>query len=326
MALLCRRIPRKQLQEVYRTCVFAWRVLCACINPGFVLAAIELPTPRLGEDPNRNPTHREFLDVRVLETWRVVPFFCSPDHSFACPLLQSYCVWRGFMGSTHSGPDHSRAARIVLKEYVVGKLLYCHPPPGYVPPATPPAASDAAVGAGAGAGVGAGAGAGSMATTGVAAPSALSASAQAANVLLPSASGVSKAKAAGAAEEAAALDAVDEAAAFEDDDFDLADLDDLDGGDVGDEGDAPKPRQPRTTSGNGVIPHAGVGTAVGAGRDGAHIFTNQSGAGHRVRTSQADGGKRRLKKPKKGRGRKGARKPRDADPYGCQTQDLDSGL
>ena len=81
MALLCRRIPRKQLQEVYRTCVFAWRVLCACINPGFVLAAIELPTPRLGEDPNRNPTHREFLDVRVLETWRVVPFFCSPDHS-----------------------------------------------------------------------------------------------------------------------------------------------------------------------------------------------------------------------------------------------------
>jgi large subunit GTPase 1 len=37
---------------------------------------------------------------------------------------------RGFM--THKGiPDGSRAARLILKDYVNGKLLYCYPPPGY---------------------------------------------------------------------------------------------------------------------------------------------------------------------------------------------------
>ena len=32
---------------------------------------------------------------------------------------------------THKGiPDGSRAARLILKDYVCGKLLYCYPPPG----------------------------------------------------------------------------------------------------------------------------------------------------------------------------------------------------
>jgi large subunit GTPase 1 len=32
---------------------------------------------------------------------------------------------------THKGiPDGSRAARLILKDYVSGKLLYCYPPPG----------------------------------------------------------------------------------------------------------------------------------------------------------------------------------------------------
>lgn len=32
---------------------------------------------------------------------------------------------------THKGiPDGSRAARLILKDYVNGKLLYCYPPPG----------------------------------------------------------------------------------------------------------------------------------------------------------------------------------------------------
>jgi large subunit GTPase 1 len=32
---------------------------------------------------------------------------------------------------THKGiPDGSRAARLILKDYVKGKLLYCYPPPG----------------------------------------------------------------------------------------------------------------------------------------------------------------------------------------------------
>jgi ribosome biogenesis GTPase A len=35
---------------------------------------------------------------------------------------------------THKGiPDGSRAARLILKDYVNGKLLYCYPPPGTNP-------------------------------------------------------------------------------------------------------------------------------------------------------------------------------------------------
>jgi ribosome biogenesis GTPase A len=33
---------------------------------------------------------------------------------------------------THKGiPDGSRAARLILKDYVNGKLLFCYPPPGH---------------------------------------------------------------------------------------------------------------------------------------------------------------------------------------------------
>lgn len=37
---------------------------------------------------------------------------------------------RGFM-TANGQPDQSRSARYVLKDYVNGKLLYCHAPPGY---------------------------------------------------------------------------------------------------------------------------------------------------------------------------------------------------
>jgi len=40
----------------------------------------------------------------------------------------TYAYRRGFM--THKGiPDGSRAARLILKDYVNGKVLYCYPPP-----------------------------------------------------------------------------------------------------------------------------------------------------------------------------------------------------
>ena len=44
-------------------------------------------------------------------------------------LLAAYCTMRGFMASGHSGVDGPRGARTLLKDYVSGKLLYCHPPP-----------------------------------------------------------------------------------------------------------------------------------------------------------------------------------------------------
>ncbi|KAL1917031.1 uncharacterized protein VTP21DRAFT_5229 [Calcarisporiella thermophila] len=45
-------------------------------------------------------------------------------------LLAPYAVVRGFMRAVQGNPDEARAARYILKDYVNGKLLYCHPPPG----------------------------------------------------------------------------------------------------------------------------------------------------------------------------------------------------
>ncbi|KAF9229092.1 P-loop containing nucleoside triphosphate hydrolase protein [Gyrodon lividus] len=45
-------------------------------------------------------------------------------------LLVAYAIARGFMRSGQGNPDEARAARYILKDYVNGKLLFCHPPPG----------------------------------------------------------------------------------------------------------------------------------------------------------------------------------------------------
>lgn len=44
-------------------------------------------------------------------------------------LLRAYAKARGFSTQGLGQPDESRAARYVLKDYVKGKLLFCHPPP-----------------------------------------------------------------------------------------------------------------------------------------------------------------------------------------------------
>uniref|UniRef100_A0A671FSL7 Large 60S subunit nuclear export GTPase 1 n=1 Tax=Rhinolophus ferrumequinum TaxID=59479 RepID=A0A671FSL7_RHIFE len=81
-----------------------------CQNiPRHVLEAtygIDIIKPREDEDPNRPPTSEE--------------------------LLTAYGCMRGFM-TAHGQPDQPRSARYILKDYVCGKLLYCHPPPGRDP-------------------------------------------------------------------------------------------------------------------------------------------------------------------------------------------------
>ncbi|XP_054241936.1 large subunit GTPase 1 homolog [Indicator indicator] len=67
---------------------------------------INIIRPREDEDPDRKPTAEE--------------------------LLTAYGYMRGFM-TAHGQPDQPRSARYVLKDYVNGKLLYCHPPPGVDP-------------------------------------------------------------------------------------------------------------------------------------------------------------------------------------------------
>ncbi|KAI8365778.1 hypothetical protein BD560DRAFT_401670 [Blakeslea trispora] len=45
-------------------------------------------------------------------------------------LCSTYAIARGYVRSSQGNPDEARAARYILKDYVNGKLLYCHPPPG----------------------------------------------------------------------------------------------------------------------------------------------------------------------------------------------------
>ncbi|KAF9527776.1 P-loop containing nucleoside triphosphate hydrolase protein [Crepidotus variabilis] len=44
--------------------------------------------------------------------------------------LIAYAIARGYSRSGQGNPDEARAARYVLKDYVNGKLLFCHSPPG----------------------------------------------------------------------------------------------------------------------------------------------------------------------------------------------------
>jgi len=44
-------------------------------------------------------------------------------------VLRAYAIARGFSTQGLGQPDESRAARYILKDYVKGKILFCHPPP-----------------------------------------------------------------------------------------------------------------------------------------------------------------------------------------------------
>jgi len=68
---------------------------------------MKLPLPALHEDQNRNATAGE--------------------------ILRGYCASRGFT-LVHGRPDEVRAGRIVLKDFINGKLLYCNAPEGYEGP------------------------------------------------------------------------------------------------------------------------------------------------------------------------------------------------
>ncbi|XP_053566180.1 large subunit GTPase 1 homolog [Bombina bombina] len=77
--------------------------------PRYVLESIygiNIIRPREDEDQERAPTAEE--------------------------LLTTYGYMRGFM-TAHGQPDQPRSSRYILKDYVNGKLLYCHPPPGIEP-------------------------------------------------------------------------------------------------------------------------------------------------------------------------------------------------
>jgi len=70
------------------------------------LYGLILPKPKSSEDQNRPPNPEE--------------------------LLTAYGYVRGFM-TAYGLPDKHRAARIIIKDFVDGKLLYCHPPKDIAP-------------------------------------------------------------------------------------------------------------------------------------------------------------------------------------------------
>jgi large subunit GTPase 1 len=43
--------------------------------------------------------------------------------------LTTYCIARSMLAASSGVPDYTRASRIVIRDYVSGKLLFCHPPP-----------------------------------------------------------------------------------------------------------------------------------------------------------------------------------------------------
>jgi len=47
-------------------------------------------------------------------------------------LLRTYCLARSLLAPSSGVPDHHRAAKVVLTDYVAGKLLFCHAPPPHV--------------------------------------------------------------------------------------------------------------------------------------------------------------------------------------------------
>ncbi|XP_061883595.1 large subunit GTPase 1 homolog [Entelurus aequoreus] len=99
--ICCGILPIDQMRDH----VPATSIVCQTI-PRHVLEGtygINIIRPREDEDPDRPPTSEEFL--------------------------MAYGYMRGFMTS-HGQPDQPRSARYILKDYVNGKLLYCHPPPG----------------------------------------------------------------------------------------------------------------------------------------------------------------------------------------------------
>lgn len=53
----------------------------------------------------------------------------SEDYVSVDQLMDEFCKLKGYMASTHSGVDIPKGARVLLKDFVSGKLLYCCPPP-----------------------------------------------------------------------------------------------------------------------------------------------------------------------------------------------------
>ena len=81
---------------------------------------------------------RDFWPVISLICQRIPPEILSAQYGISLPqsrpptpqeFLDTFCIARSLLASASGVPDHQRASRMIVKDYAVGKLLYCHPPP-----------------------------------------------------------------------------------------------------------------------------------------------------------------------------------------------------
>ncbi|KAI8328140.1 hypothetical protein BC941DRAFT_497170 [Chlamydoabsidia padenii] len=120
-------------------------ILCDC--PGLVFPTFSttkadqvcngvLPIDQLREHTGPTSLVARRIPQRVLEATYGIKIRTMPieDGGSGIPTSAEFCstyaIARGYFRSSQGNPDESRAARYILKDYVNGKLLYCHPPPG----------------------------------------------------------------------------------------------------------------------------------------------------------------------------------------------------
>lgn len=94
VGLICQRIPRELLNAYYGFKIPLSR------PKGWVKGE---PDPLMGEGPIPAPSAEE--------------------------LLTTFCLARSILAAGSGVCDHQRASRVVVEDYVTGKLLHCHPPP-----------------------------------------------------------------------------------------------------------------------------------------------------------------------------------------------------
>ncbi|KAF7722251.1 hypothetical protein EC973_003501 [Apophysomyces ossiformis] len=121
-------------------------VLCDC--PGLVFPTFSttkadqvcngvLPIDQLREHTGPTGLVARRIPQNVLEQTYGIRIRVQPieDGGTGIPtsaeLCSTYAIARGYFRSSQGNPDEARAARYILKDYVNGKLLFCHPPPGY---------------------------------------------------------------------------------------------------------------------------------------------------------------------------------------------------
>lgn len=119
-------------------------ILCDCpglVFPNFATTKAELvcsgvlPIDQLREYTGPSTLVAQRIPQPFLEAIYGMKIHIRPleeggtGHATGEEVLRAYAIARGFSTQGIGQPDESRAARTILKDYVKGKLLFCHPPP-----------------------------------------------------------------------------------------------------------------------------------------------------------------------------------------------------